>query len=234
MRLALAAALAAAALPAHAHSFRGIRGDGSISAEERHVPPFQAIRLEAPADVTVKVGPPRSVAVKTDGNLQRLLVTDVEDGVLVIEAADSMRPSELRVEVTVPELRRLVVAGSGDVAVEGGSGPVALAVEGSGDLRWRGEATALDAEVRGSGDLRLEGRAASLRAVVEGSGDIHAAGLAATDAEARVDGSGDIELRVAGGKLEAAVAGSGDVRWRGEARVESVVVRGSGDVTRKD
>ena len=77
MRLTLAAALAGFAVPAHAHSFWGPSGDGRVAVEERQVPPFQAIRVETHADVAVKVGPDRAVAVKTDGNLQRLLVTRV-------------------------------------------------------------------------------------------------------------------------------------------------------------
>ncbi|HEY6006270.1 MAG TPA: head GIN domain-containing protein [Anaeromyxobacter sp.] len=171
---------------------------------------------------------------KIDGNLQELLQTTVAKGVLVIETRGRIRPDgTAAVEVTMPELRRFALDGSGDVAIEGGKGPLALAIRGSGDLRWRGEATTLDAGVEGSGDLRLEGRAETLRVRVEGSGNVDAGKLQAVNADARVEGSGDVELSLAGGTLSAAVEGSGDIRWRGEARAETIGVRGSGEISRR-
>lgn len=235
MRALALLALSLLASPAAAHGGwgRGIAGDGKPTTERREVPPFEAVRLEAPVDVSVAVGPDASVAVTIDGNLQAHLETRVERGTLVIDLREAVRPRrEARVEISVPALRRFEVAGSGDAVVTGGSGPIELSVEGSGDLAWRGEATTLRAELEGSGDIRLEGRADSLVADVEGSGDVDARGLAAADVRARVEGSGDMELRVAGGRLDAAVEGSGDIRWRGEARQEQIVVRGSGDVRR--
>jgi hypothetical protein len=224
------------AFPAAAHDRGGgVEGDGKPTTATREVPPFQAIRLDAAADVSVRVGAAPSVTVTVDGNLQQHLRTDVEGAVLVVRASTRIRPrGGVKVAVTTPELRRLDLRGSGDVAIEGGSGPLELAIEGSGDLRWRGEATSLHASIEGSGDVRLEGRAARLRVEVDGSGDVDASRLAATDVEASVRGSGDVEVSLAGGSLSASVAGSGDIHWRGEGRVERVAVTGSGEISRRD
>ena len=231
----LAVVLAVLPTPARSWGWEGVQGDGTVAVRKRDLPPFRAVRMKGPFDVFVKVGPARSVSVEIDENLQALLVTRVEDDTLVVFAERALRPSgRAAVEVTVPELRRVELAGSGDVTVEGGTGAIELAVRGSGDLRWRGEASTLEASVDGSGDVRLEGRAARLRAAVEGSGDIEAGRLEAVDVEASVKGSGDIDLNVAGGKLAATVDGSGDIRWRGKATAESVRVHGSGDVSRRD
>ncbi|HET7827015.1 MAG TPA: head GIN domain-containing protein [Anaeromyxobacter sp.] len=233
MRLLVAGVLVLAAAPAAARG-GGVAGDGNVTAQKRDVPAFDAVRLETFLDVVVKVGPPRSVTVRLDGNLQELLTTTVENGVLVIDATKALRPThDGVVEIELPELRRFHAEGSGEVTIEGGKGPLELALDGSGNLRWRGEASALRATIEGSGDLRLEGRAETLRVTVEGSGDVDSTRLSAVNAEARVEGSGNVELSLAGGSLSAAVEGSGDILWRGETRAESVAVHGSGEVSRR-
>jgi putative autotransporter adhesin-like protein len=235
MRLALAGVLVLVSCTALARESRGksVQGDGNVTAQKRDVPEFDAVRLETSADVVVKVGPPRSVAVRIDGNLQGLLTTAVEKGVLVIDARQPFRGErEAVVEITVPSLRRFQLDGSGDVSIEGSKGAVELSLEGSGDLRWQGEASTLQARVDGSGDLRLEGRAERLQVRVDGTGDVDAGKLVAVNAEARVEGTGDVELNLGGGTLTAAVDGTGDIRWRGDAKTESIAVHGTGEISR--
>jgi hypothetical protein len=235
MRRVAAALAALLALPAAARSWSGIEGDGKPMTERRDVPAFERIDLDTSADVAVKVGGERHVSVTIDGNLQPHLRTEVRNGALVIRSDENLHPrAQARVEVSVPALRRFSLEGSGDVVIEGGSGPIHLALEGSGDLRWKGEASELRASIEGSGDVRLEGRAETLKVSVEGSGDVNASGLRAKDVSASVDGSGDVDVTVDGGTLAASVSGSGDVHWRGQAKVESVTVSGSGEVTRKE
>ncbi len=236
MRVLVAGVVVLLAAPAAARGRGGdaVSGDGKVTTQKRDLPAFDAVRLETSIDVVLKVGAPRAVTVRIDGNLQDLLTTRVQDGVLVIDARSSFRPAHgAAVEIATPELRRFHLEGSGDVAIEGGKGPLELALGGSGDLQWRGEASTLQARIEGSGDVRLEGRAETLRVHVEGSGDVDATRLAAVNAEARVEGSGNIELNLAGGALRAAVDGAGDIHWRGETKTESVAVSGSGEVSRR-
>lgn len=232
--LAVSAALALGGSAASARDPEVVRGDGKVVSQKRDVPPFDAVRLEGPLDVAVEVGPPRAVTVKVDGNLQDLVETTVEKGVLVLRTRKPFEADRgAAIDVRVPALRRFDLAGSGDGAIEGGRGALALVVDGSGDLRWRGEASTLQASVQGSGDLRLEGRAETLQIRLEGSGDVDASKLQAVNAEVRVEGSGDVKLSLAGGALSAVVEGSGDVLWRGEARAERIVVHGSGMISRR-
>ncbi len=235
MRRAAAVLAARLAVPTAARDWSGVEGDGNATAQRREVGAFDRIELGTSADVAVRVGGAPSVTVTVDGNLQPHLRTEVRNGTLVIRADRDLHPSAgSRVEVTVPALRKFALAGSGDVVIEGGSGPLHLAIEGSGDLEWKGEASELRTSLEGSGDVRLEGRADALKVEVDGSGDVDAAALRAKDVSAKVEGSGDVDVTVDGGTLAASVSGSGDVHWRGQAKVESVTVSGSGEVTRKE
>jgi hypothetical protein len=232
MRRALAVVLLLAAVPGAAEG--RVRGNGEKTTTRRDVAPFTAVRLDTSLDVSVKVGPARSVAVTIDSNLQREIETRVDSGTLVVDARRSLEyRGPAKVEITVPELRGFRIAGSGDVDIQGGKGDLALEIDGSGDLRWSGTAGALSVDIEGSGDVTLEGKADVLRAEIEGSGAIAASGLTARSADVEVDGSGDVDLTLAGGTLRAEVSGSGEVRWAGDATVEKASVSGSGDIARR-
>ncbi|GAO04492.1 head GIN domain-containing protein [Anaeromyxobacter sp. PSR-1] len=230
MRLAALAAAAALTAPLSAAA---VDGDGHVVHQRREVPAFQAIQLAGSLDLEVKVGPAQSVVVVADENLQPEIVTEVRGGTLTIRNERDLRSYRgPRVEVTVPALERLALAGSGSASVDGARGDQVLSMSGSGHLRWTGTAGKLRVELTGSGSAELDGRADRLDAAVKGSGEILGRRLAAHDAAVQIAGSGDAEVTLSGGTLRAAVSGSGDVRWWGEGRVEQAAVAGSGRITR--
>ncbi len=235
-RLALAALAAVALLPAVAQArslFGGTRGDGQKVTQPRQVGAFDSVRVEGAIDAAVKVGGAPTVSVTIDQNLQPLVITEVSGSTLVIRTRDISWEGKGIVEITVPALRAFTIEGSGDAAIEGGQGDLALKIEGSGDLRWSGSAGQLEASISGSGDMKLSGTAAHASISVAGSGDVKAGALTAKGATVSVAGSGDVEVTLDGGSLSATVAGSGDVTWHGRATVEKASVSGSGEIVRR-
>lgn len=235
MRL-LASVLAAALLatvPTAAHAWGGTRGDGQKVTQPRQVAAFTSVRMEGSLDAKVQVGGAQSVSVTIDQNLQPLVLTEVSGGTLVVRSKDASWDGQGAVEITVPALRDFAIEGSGDAAIEGGQGDLALRIKGSGDLRWNGTAGKLDASISGSGDMELTGTAEQAQVAVAGSGDVKASGLKARGAAITLAGSGDVELTLDGGSLSVSIAGSGDVVWHGQATVEKVSVSGSGTVVRR-
>jgi hypothetical protein len=238
MRTVAAAVVLSLAACAHGTAHAGgtpVRGDGRKMTEARDVPDFDAVALQGAIDARVKVGPARSVSITIDANLQPLVRTTVEDGRLVVRTEGDLDwRGDAWVEISVPALRELSTAGSGDAAVEGSTGgDLALRTSGSGDLRWRGEARRLLVSTSGSGDAHLSGRADALEATTSGSGDLEARDLSARDASIRTSGSGDAEVTLAGGALRVQTSGSGDVTWWGVGSVAEASVSGSGEVQRR-
>lgn len=211
---------------------------GAAQAAERGftVAGFDRVRTAGPFDVVVKVGGPISVrASGRQAAIDRLQVTS-EGGQLRIDAikggwggwdADLGR---VTVAVTMPSLRAVALAGSGNVAVDRvRSTAFDAAVAGSGDLTvGTVQADALTLTLNGSGDLTVSGRAARGKVVLTGSGDIHAAGLTLGTAQVAVAGSGGAAL-AATGTAAVSLVGSGDVTITGPAKC-AVTKRGSGDV----
>jgi hypothetical protein len=165
--------------------------------------------------------------------------------------------SDARIEITLPDLRAVAAAGTGDVSVTASRRKdISLASAGSGDLSYTGPAAHLrigtsgsgdvavhlsgdadDVEVgtKGSGDIRLQGgRARELVAAVAGSGSVNAEDITARDGKLATSGSGDIEARLEGGHASFAVAGSGGITWHGSASVDQQARAGSGEIVHED
>lgn len=156
-------------------SSRGGRtvGSGIASAEARDVPAFTAVELKATNDVAIHVGGTRRVLVRGDDNLLPLVTTRVEHGVLVIGASHGFttrRP--MRVDVTVPSLETVTLAGSGIVAADGRVSRLSATLSGTGQLQLA-SLVARDVVTVLAGTGRVDVTAThSLDAIVAGSGAI--------------------------------------------------------------
>lgn len=163
--------------------------------------------------------------------------------------------SDVKYKLTLPDMREVRLAGSGEVFVKPFSAArLDLRVDGSGNIRlFSLRAGEVGLYVSGSGDIQVaELESEALEMLVSGSGDIALGNLASDRIEATITGSGDIsakdshrkagtiELRIIGGgavdlaavdseSVEIQVVGSGDARV-GEVLNLEVAIIGSGDI----
>jgi hypothetical protein len=205
---------------------------------KRSVSGFTKVELRVPLDVTIRPGKEFSMVMDLrDPDLAAKITTDVRGDTLVISSnvhSLSMRGKNTAA-ISMPELRGVSIAGSGDVDAAGfdQAGEVALAISGSGDINYSGKSAGLSVAISGSGNVKLAGSTGSLSVSIDGSGDLKAADFPAKNASVSVNGSGDADLRVTGGAVQFAVNGSGDIRWTGEASAVSAVTHGSGSIQKK-
>ena len=120
------------------------------------------------------------------------------------------------VRVTLPLLRRAVLAGSGDMRVDLMRGrTVEAKLAGSGNLGIRRiEAQSAIFDLASSGDLNAAGRVGKSMVSMAGSGDVHADRLAADNISVSLVGSGNAYLR-ASRAATISIVGSGDVTIKG-------------------
>lgn len=208
------------------------------SAAERKftVTGFNEIEVAGPFDVVVSVGKGQSVrAVGAAKDIDRLKV-EVSGNELRIGSKergwmDWSDSDPVKIWVTVPALKAVSLAGSGDMQVDrvkadafvasiAGSGDLAIAsltasnarfsIAGSGDLTASGSCRTAEVSIAGSGDVDISGlRCQTLSARVAGSGDITA--HATNDAKLTVMGSGAIVV-AGGAKCDVSKMGSGSAR----------------------
>ncbi len=238
--LMLAAALACTVAPptAMAWPFGGeqVEGSGSVTRQARKVDSFNGIALGLPGRLELRSGSVDSVTVETDDNLQALVETRVEDGMLRIRPVKrnlDLRTRNLKIVVTARQIERLSLGGSGTIDADVLRGKrLDVDVGGSGKIRIaRLDAETVAAKVAGSGDLHADGGTVrDLSVSIGGSGSVDMGKVTTDTARVSIAGSGDVTVW-AKNDLRANIAGSGDVGYYGDPTV-SRSVAGSGEVRR--
>ena len=208
-----------------------IDGAGPIVTRELTVAPFEGIELPISGDVFLTQGPEQKVIVEGKDNIIDEIELDVQNGIWKIEFNRCVRDIDLlRVFITVPDLTRIRVSGSGDVVSENTFviQDLEIDIPGSGNVDLSLDADDLDIDIPGSGRLTLEGLADETKYRISGSGDVHAFNLECRVADISVPGSGDLEVFVTE-LLKVCISGSGDVFYRGDPALD-ISISGSGDV----
>lgn len=132
------------------------------------------------------------------------------------------------VNITLPMLSDVVLAGSGNLVTDQMGGQEAkIVIAGAGTVEARAiDAEKLEVDVVGAGKLRAAGKAKDLKLTVAGSGDAEMDGLNADTAKVDVAGSGSARF-ASNGQVNANIMGSGEVRVFGRATCK-VSAMGSG------
>lgn len=192
-----------------------VEGSGVAASDARELAAFTDIELRAAVDMAVTIGAGRSVTVTADDNVLPFVTTQVTGETLVIESEGRYSTDlGVRVEVVTPSLEKLLVEGSGTVAVSGL------------------DADRFEVELDGSGRVEAVGIADQLVARLRGSGDVALFELRAREVEVDVDGSGDVSV-TASRELNANVEGSGSVIYDGDPTKVAFERDGSGDVRQR-
>ena len=149
--------------------------------EPRTLGAFQAIVSSGSFDVHVRQSERTTVEVEGESTIVAQIDTTVEpsaDGpVLHLRTKPGARWRGLkpvRVHVGTPELRSVMLRGSGDLEISALKSPeLRVGLRGSGDARIRGLQTErLSASLAGSGDLQADGQATRVSLSMAGSGSV--------------------------------------------------------------
>lgn len=223
-------------------------GSGVERASKRETAAFSRVDLRGAADVSIVVGPARSVTVRGDDNLLDRVKTKVDGDTLVISTRRYRSKIGMSVEVSVPKLNGTELSGSGTIDAHNLSGAsFAADLSGSGEIELDGQADELVLALSGSGEARLDGvSAGAMRLSIRGSGEIDASGttdsleieipgsgaayldsLSAREVQADISGSGEVSLK-ATSSLKASISGSGAISYSGSPRQVIKDVSGSG------
>ena len=237
-------------------------GSGDMVREQLDLRGFSALQVAGSWEVEAAPGA-FAVEVEVDDNVRDDVRVELRGNTLrfgLRQGARWFRRVSLRARVSLPELERVQVSGSGRVAAHGFEATtLELGVSGSGRVHANGcRVGALEADLSGSGDITVEGcELAGATISISGSGDVFILGEAAgcrgdgvsvrisgsgsadlrgctfTGAEVRIGGSGDGLLTLGSGDLTGSISGSGTIRYRGSPTRVDVRTSGSGRVIKE-
>jgi len=197
---------------------------------------FSKIELDLDAHVTIKQGAEFAVLVEAESNLLSAIKTEVSGKTLVIETQNNMNyqigsHKTFEVTITMPDISKIEVSGSGRVDVQDVFSPedLELDIAGSGSIKGNFIAEKIEGDISGSGSMSLNGSAEKLGLDITGSGDADAVRLRAKQVSVDLSGSGTATV-LATEELEADVAGSGWVKYKGNPSRIKQDITGSGRV----
>jgi hypothetical protein len=192
----------------------GTRGEGAVTTETRTIDSFSRIETSAGIGVSARIGPAGKLEVRAQGNLLRLIVTEVKDGTLQMHSAHGYTTSEkVEVVVATPSLSGLVLSGGSVGQVDGL------------------EADSIDIELSGGSRLTATGRAANLSLGLSGGSVANLQGLSTGTIALDASGGSNATLQ-ASERVHGSASGGvritvvGDAELSVETTGNSVVNRG--------
>jgi len=215
-----------------------INGNGNITTEQRSINNAERIKSSGSFDVLVIQGSSPSVKVEADENLLPYIITQMEDGALVIRPKEHYNvrsDNKIKITVTTSQLEEVEVNGSGNLKGEGkfaGSDHLKVSISGSGDISLDVNTPNINSDIAGSGNITLSGETRNSKISIAGDGDYNAEDLKSEEVEIHIAGSGNTKV-YAENKLDIHIAGSGDVSYKGNATV-SQDIAGSGKIVKVD
>ncbi len=198
----------------NAQKWGKITGEGPIVKKELSLDKFNKIGLGVHGEVTLSKGNTQKVIIEGEENIINNIERDVDNGKWSIEFDDKVRNhKKLKIYITVPEVKGLSIAGSGEIISEDRFGKV----------------DNMKMSIAGSGTIEFSGSSNELKVSIAGSGTVRAEEFQATNCKVSIAGSGDCYIDV-DDRLEVSIAGSGDVRYKGSPSVKSSIA-GSGNIS---
>lgn len=212
-------------------------GSGAVVSQTFDLPKFTGIATTTSFDVYIKQDSKQFVEVKAQQNIIDIMLLEVKDGTLKLgfKPNTSIRTKEaIKVYISLAELKRLVISGSGNVRGEGvfnKSDQLDIVISGSGDVKLDFDTKELRCAISGSGDANFNGYADKHMIAISGSGDLLLDGNS-KEQNVTISGSGDVKLSGSTEKQNLAVSGSGNLNSSSLVTKQcNISITGSGNAT---
>ena len=213
----------------------GAKGSGNIISQERNLTEFTGIESSGGIDVYITQKDTQKVVVETDDDLQKLVITKVENGILKVYPDKwFMHFKKLKVYVSVKDIKTISASGGSDIFAENPiiAGNMGISLSGGSDARLNIKGIQIDGSLSGGSDLYLKGAAGYLKIKASGGSDCKAYELTAAKADITTSGGSDVYITVEE-ELKASASGGSDVKYKGNAKVINSNSSGGSDIIRE-
>jgi len=189
-----------------------------VVTETREVAEFTSISLRGSAELQVKIGAERSVAIEGPERTLKRLSTEVDGDTLQIHTSNREwvfpgGSQRLLIKVTTPQLSELRIEGGNDVRLNG----------------FNGGSSIIDIE--GAAHLKADGRLDDLIVHMAGAGHADLKNLVVGNAKITVDGVGSVYVNSTN-TLDATMNGVGAILYSGSPREVNTSMNGVGTISR--
>src|SRR3954452_555117 len=132
-----------------------IHGSGVKKTEKRDVPEFDSLSVNGAYEVAIQSGKSREVQVEGDDNLLPHVVTEVENGRLVVKNDGSFNSkTALKLLIKVPNIRDVSFSGASNVELSDiKNDKLGIQIDGASTINASGETKSLAINVNGAGTV---------------------------------------------------------------------------------
>ncbi|WP_370478508.1 head GIN domain-containing protein [Tamlana flava] len=196
----------------------GVRGNGEVVTTERPVnEPFSTIKANEGLDVYLTQSDIEAIRVEADENLQDLILTEIENGVLKIHCKKQIgKATSKKVNVSFKDISSIESTSGSDVYATNTITAEKLDLKSTSgsDMNLDVNTSILNCESTSGSDMRLSGRTSKLIAEATSGSDIKAADLIADSSAVKATSGADITVNTKN-SLTAKTSSGGDISYYG-------------------
>jgi len=162
-----------------------IKGDGDVKTEKRTITSdFTKLDVSRGIEVEITQSDVNSVTVKADQNLLEHIVTDVENGVLIIKSNENIRTSKSKkVYVTLKNLESINASSGSEINSKNtiNSSTLYLNSSSGSEMDLMVEAEDISCKSSSGSEIKVSGKALSLKTESSSGSEINASDLLVND-----------------------------------------------------
>jgi hypothetical protein len=196
----------------------GVRGNGKVITQERSVnESFTTIKATEGLDVYLTQSDNTSIIVEADENLQELILTEINNGVLKIHTKQNIgNASSKKIMVTFKDISSIISTSGSDVYSTNtiSADELHLKSTSGSDMTLKVNTESLNCKSTSGSDLNVSGKTSKLFAEATSGSDIKAADLIAESSQVKATSGADVTVNTSK-KLTASASSGGDVKYYG-------------------
>ena len=214
----------------------GVKGNGNVVMETRTVnESFTKIKASEGLNVYLTQGNTESITVEADENLQELILTEVNDGVLKIHCKEQIgRASSKKINVNFKSISGITSTSGSSVHSTNtiASEKLALKSSSGSSMKVNVETNDLTCDSSSGSSLKVSGETVSLTAEASSGSNIKAGDLKAQSSEVSASSGANLTVNTSKALIAKASSG-GDVKYYGNPEMLDTDKSSGGSINKR-
>ncbi|WP_298534452.1 head GIN domain-containing protein [uncultured Algibacter sp.] len=214
----------------------GVKGNGDVVTEDRTTnEPFSTIKAAEGLDVYLTQSDNESILVEADENLQSLIITEIENGVLKIHTKQNIgSATSKKIIVSFKDISSIISTSGSDVYSTNTISTESLELQSTSgsDMKLSVNTSVLNCKSTSGSDMRISGTTSKLNAEATSGSDIKAADLQAESSRVKATSGADITINTSK-ELIANASSGGDIMYYGNPVKVNKTDNPSGSIEKK-
>ena len=216
--------------------FNRVNGNRNVVTEDRNLKEdFTKIKVSTGLDLYISQGSKTDITVEADENLQDIIITEINDGVLKIYSEKNIWKAKARkVYVTVETLEGITATSGSDVYTKETIkvNDIKISATSGADIRMSLNANSVSSSATSGSDIEISGVANNHSSSATSGASIDAYDLKSKIVSVKVSSGADINI-YASESINARASSGGDIDFKGNPKQVTKKSSSGGDISAK-